>query len=767
MELGEAYAITEPDRISQYEVVKVRRTSVVLREYGTNNEKPLTATQFHLLHQQGLIRRSENARRSHRVERMAFMHPSSARRKIEQRWLDEAKTLKFFIDRFDEEGWASRSDGGLEDFILRHRDAADALGFIWEPLNFRHGEKREWPSPSALRRANALGEPGQRTLADFYDERGKHSDKDTWDPFVLECIDKAVERYWAKRVLRLKHFVAMVKKPALREQTRRNVFYGIHMRIPDDETIRRRLHASMTRDRFAQKYGNKAADRVFDGYTVGMTALGPGHIVQLDHSWLDTWLVIKGVGGKVLTRRRAYYCGIVDVYSGGLVASIISWEPPSIETLAAAVKQMIRPKHFLRDPFYGVEDWAVWMCCMPKIIVLDNGKEALRGSFQLACDSVGIELDVAPLGRPKYKALIERVIEAVNSGIWHMAPGAVPFKPHVMAEADLCPELEAEWTLEFANKMQWKFISSHHHMDVSRTRHMSRGQKWLDGIAETGQTFLSQEQLDYVDQAFGLKKENVTLDNEGLQFKGHKFGFDAAVTGLLEDLLPASKIRVVRGKTPKRGSVKVDITWYADDCSYVSVYNRKKKKYVKLFNRDPLFRKHPCAWNVAKAMEKFFDARNEKFESADKRYARLVEFVEMLEAATERPTKELPHAHRLLEQVKQSSLVDNGFVETIADPSPSGRTGTGIAIVLAGAELAGDVQISQRPRVGGRPATAKATATRRRNRQSTIDPRDSNEVQRPATPKRVRPPTIDGEILQRTVVRNHEEYVLSLMDDLD
>lgn len=767
MEVGEAYSITESDKTSQYEVVKVRRSSVVLREFVTNKEKPLTAAQFRVLQNQGLLRRHEIARRSHRVERMAFMHPDSAGRKREQSWLNEAKTLKYFIDTFDEEGWASRSDSGLEDFVSRHCENAGALGFIWEPINYRHGTKREWPSPSALRRAHALGEPGKRTLADFYDERGKHSDKETWDPYVLERIDNAVERYWSKRMLKLKHFVAMVKKPALREQQRRKEFYGIDMLIPDDETLRRRLHASLTRERFAKKYGNKSADKVFDGHVLGMAALGPGHIVQLDHSWLDTKLIIKSFNGRIIARRRAYYCGIVDVFSGALVASIISWEPPSIQTLAAAVRQMIRPKNFLRDPFYGVEEWAIWICCMPKIIVLDNGQEAMRGSFQLSCDSVGIELDVAPLGTPKYKPLIERVIEAVNSGIWHLAPGAVPFRPHVMAEADLCPDLEAEWTLQYANKMQWKFLATQHHMDVSRTRHMSRALKWQDGVEETGQTFLSQEQLDYVDQAFGQKAENLTLRNDGLQFKGHTFGFDAAVTGLLEDMLPASKVRVVRGKTPKKGSVKVDITWYADDCSYVAVYNRKKKKYIKLFNRDPLFRNHPCSWNVAKAMEKFFQARNEKFESADKRYDRIVEFAEMLEAATERPTKEMPQAHRLLEQVKNSNLLNNGYVETIADPSPSGKSSKNIAVVLAGKELGGDVQISQRPRIGGRAATAQAAATRRRNLKSNAGAPTGKSAPHRAAQKRSRPPVIDGEVLQRTVVRDHEAYVLSLMDDLD
>lgn len=765
MEVGEAYSITDGGKTSQYEVVKVRKQSVVFREYVTNKEKTLTSVQFHAMRDRELLVRSEGPKRSHRLERTAFLKPGSDSWKTEMGWLSESKTLLFFVTRFDDEGWCTRSDDALEELILRHDSDADALGLTWNPTNHRSGEHRKWPHPSSIRRALELGEPGERTLADIYDERGKHSEEERWDPFVLNAIDHAIEEYWKHRRHKIKHALAIARSPMLKERTRRKNFYGIDMKIPDNEMIRRRIHKSCTRERFASKYGDKNAAKIFDGYSLAMEALGPGHVVQVDHTWTDTKLVIKNLAGKIIARRRAYYCGIVDVFSGALVAGILSWEPPSIGTLAAVVRQMIRPKTFLRDAFYEAEEWAIWICCVPKIICLDNGLEAMRGSFELSCDTVGFALDVAPLGTPKYKVLIERTIEAVNSGIWHLAPGAIPFKPHVMAEADLCPDIEAEWTLEYANKMLWKFIATQHHCDVSRTRHMSRGLKWQDGISEVGQKFLSQEQLDYIDQAFGHKKENVSLSNDGVKINNHAFGFDSAVTGLLEDLLPSSRIRVVRGQTPKRGSVKVDVTWYADDCSYVAVYNRKKKKYVKLYNRDPFFRNHPMSWNVAKAIAKFFDARNEAFESEDRRYERIVEFAAMLEGAVARPTKEMPRAHRLYEQLKNSPLLSKAMVETTADPTPRGTSRSDIAVVLPGLERNGDIQISRRPRVGGQAATRKGMETRARNREAARGVSAKNSA--PAQPRKTPPPVIDGVVIRRDVVRDHEAYVLGLMDDLD
>lgn len=758
------YLITFDGETREYELAAVRKSgAVVLVDLETKQEKGFTGAQFSALLSSNLAIAHEPNNSCARLERLSMMAPDSLRRLREMGWLNDAKTTLFFAQKFDHEGWCAKSDAGLEGLVMKHKAEAKARGLSWTPVMHRRGEEREWPSPSSLRRALACGEPHKRTLAKIYETYGLRSRANRWDPFLLDLSERVIEKFWSEAHVNVKIATAMFMRPALAEKRRRHEEYGVDMDVPDPETFRRWIRESISRERIAKKYGAKAARQLCDGYTIGMQALRPLHIVQVDHTPADQKILIRNRFGKIIAKKRAWFVGIVDVFSRSFLAALLSFEPPSLASLASAVKQMIRPKTFLLEDFYGGPEWAVDIHGKPSIVVLDNGLEAMRGSFQLSCDMSGIEMDVAPLGTPPYKAIIERAIDATNQALWHLAPGAIPFKPHVLAQQEITPDLSAEWTLDLANKMLWKSITEQRHQDVSGPIKMPPALKWMDGKEEDGRTLGSLE-IDFIDCAFGQRKQDVTLTNGGARVNGFVFGDGAEVTGLLEDLLAASNHKFRRGKVPAKGKAKIDVVWYADDCSYVSAYNPRRHRYVRLKNRDPMYRDHPCSWNLAKAIDKYFEARNEKFESAEDRYARIVEYADHLERTIVGPKKpETRNDYRKYEQLKRSTLLGGEVEYVSADPTPNGMAKADIPVVMPGRELRGDVQVSKRPRAGGKAATAKGMETKRRNNASAQGSAFQDRPQKQG-------PIIEGTVLRRAVVdevTDFNAFMDSIINDLD
>lgn len=764
MMIGDVFTITEGDISTEYELVEMRKSGkIAMRErtdHGDREIRTFSKGAFRILQEGGGVLKHSVLQVSSRLAAAAMLDPASEARAREMSWLEESKTLHFFLERRHADGHWGWSDPQLDRLIAVYDSEASAHGLVWEPVNERKGIKRKWPSGSALRRASYLNEDRNPSIREIYDRRGRHSTANRWDPIILHARDAVIERYWNSRVITPRFAKALFFRIVLREKRRYLTVYAIELNVPCETTFGRWLHESTTRERVSKKYGEPVARRLFDGHGLGMVATRPLEIVQIDHTWTDAMLVIRNSAGKIIARRRAYYIGVVDVYSRAILAASLSFDPPSLASLAAAVKQAMRPKEFLREICPEYAEWAVDIYGYFLEAVLDNGMEAMRGSFELSCNMIGTNMNIAPIACPPYKAIVERSIDAANRGFWHLAPGAVPFKPGIMKEMGLNPTLAAEWTKEHANRELWRFITTQYHADIKGPIKMPSALKWQDGILEHGRP-ASDFDLHFVDCAFGQKKLDVTLTNLGVRVNNHAFGDGEAVSRLLSDLLVDGKPSFRRGKAPTRGKTKVDLVWYSDNCSFVSVYNKRRGNYVKLFNRDPMYRDNPVSWAVAEGIESYFQERNLKWESLEERYSRVADYAESLETVVERNTKTAKQDARKLHNLMQSTLLGGPIEQAYADPTPNGMAAPdgSIQVVMPGRELAGEVQVSRRPRVGGKAATRKGMETRRRNLKIDADPSDVSHV-RPQAPQ-AQPPS------RSDVIGDVGAFMATILGDLD
>src|SRR5690606_21027531 len=111
-----------------------------------------------------------------------------------------------------------------------------------------------------------------------------------------------------------------------------------------------------------------------------------------------------------------------------IVGAVIGYEPPSIQSVTACLRQVGRKKEFLFERFGSLkgacDGWG-----RPSTIIVDNGKDFVSPSFQASCQFVGIDVIWAPVKTPTFKPHVERAFGTFDSMLWHKLPGGLPLTP--------------------------------------------------------------------------------------------------------------------------------------------------------------------------------------------------------------------------------------------------------------------------------------------------------------------------------------------------
>jgi len=669
---GEIYVLPKIDADACFELKgKKRDGTYVLRHERTGRQQMFRPAEFRAMRFDGrAIRIGKTALAAARggipadVNPQALadvnddsLEPKQRRARIKAReFLDECMSLRFLAIEHDKWPEASRSTGPLQRFIDCQWEDMQARGLTWKP------------SPSALRRAlDRYGCHGDRPLQEFLDRRRKHNQSPNWHKAVLDLKGEMIRHYWSDRKVRLKDAA--------------NFFYGqfdlisrsreasgeAPIKRPTKETLRLWINATQNWSNWRTKFSEREANRKFRGRG---SAAHADHILEtviIDHTRVDVWSKVLDDDGNQIMAEKPWLTYAIDVCSRVILSAILTYEPPSIETLAECLREILTPKQWLVERFG--ERWGANACGKPFTIVLDNDWAHVGVSFQVWAEAMGIDVQYAPVKNPEFKAIGERFFRTSNEECIHRLPGACPGTAQERSALELEPRAEELFSLEEIRERIWLFIITQYHTDVHEGIHMQPARAWDRGV-ERGE-WQTVDDITAASKFLGQIKRR-TLDATGIHVEGFRFHDQKAVSALLDNLLRYTAGRRRREKRLASGTVPVIVTLDPTTCEYVHVWDYATKRNVKLSNMDKRFAKG-CSWRLAKAIRKAAEKENRAFLTDEERWeARRVYEASLVPAITGAPLREQRKHVRQLRRQKPGLAMGNTVQTVEVAPSVSG-----------------------------------------------------------------------------------------------
>lgn len=167
-----------------------------------------------------------------------------------------------------------------------------------------------------------------------------------------------------------------------------------------------------------KRYGKAAGERAFRSRAGGPVAHFPLERVEIDHTVLD--LTVVDEDGVILGRPT--FTVAIDKLTRAVVGFYVSFTPPSFLSVAQCLRHVLTDKSYLRERYPKLlNDWLVYG--VPMLLVTDNGKEFLSTNFNLACEQLGVSVQLCPPRKPWFKGSVERFLGTLNEGLIHNLPG--------------------------------------------------------------------------------------------------------------------------------------------------------------------------------------------------------------------------------------------------------------------------------------------------------------------------------------------------------
>ena len=155
----------------------------------------------------------------------------------------------------------------------------------------------------------------------------------------------------------------------------------------------------------------------------------PFQYIHIDHTQLDIELISSRTGNAL---GRPWFTLAVDSFSRRIVATYLTFDPPSYHSVMMVVRDMVRRHQRL-----------------PEFIVTDNGKDFDSNAFKSFLQVMGVHLRFRPAGRPRHGAVLERLFGSLHTQYIHNLAGNTKATKNVrMTTGKHMPVNFAEWTLE-------------------------------------------------------------------------------------------------------------------------------------------------------------------------------------------------------------------------------------------------------------------------------------------------------------------------------
>ncbi len=187
--------------------------------------------------------------------------------------------------------------------------------------------------------------------------------------------------------------------------------------VPSLATFRRRIAQKNEKDLIFSREGKKKA-KLYEPYPYKYDdAVRPMHIVEIDHTRLDIYLVDDnhrmGLG-------RPWITIAIDEYSRMVVGFYLSFEAPGFLATGQTIAMMMLKKNSFLLEHDIQSDWPVWG--KAEIIYTDSAKEFRGNGLKKACEEYGMLLQHRPIGKTEFGGIVERIMREVNQRV-HLLDG--------------------------------------------------------------------------------------------------------------------------------------------------------------------------------------------------------------------------------------------------------------------------------------------------------------------------------------------------------
>lgn len=339
--------------------------------------------------------------------------------------------------------------------------------------------------------------------------------------------------------------------------------------------MRRRIEALEDSNTAKAKLGKQAVEQDWSGGGAPLVADFCMQYVQIDHTKLngfgvddDLWMVLG----------RPWLSLAVDVKSKAIVSHVLSFVDPSVSTLGQILYRMALPK---RVPSAFAERYPILtdLRGKPTEVIVDNAVEFRSLAMEAAARGAGFNIRWCPVKKPRYRAVVERAIGTINRMICEFLPGrTLPPKDArrlghnpEMGACVLVHEIEAiiNYCISLYNTSPREDCGNQPAMIFQNDANRYGINNFTDIDAFRIDTFNIQPQAQ--------------LSSSGIRaFNGLRYFHNQNVRALLDDL----KAIEPRRQRRDAATATVDFRYDPADISCIYVWNRRSRKWVKLFCDD-------------------------------------------------------------------------------------------------------------------------------------------------------------------------------------
>lgn len=298
-------------------------------------------------------------------------------------------------------------------------------------------------------------------------------------------------------------------------------------------------------------------------------------LAMIDHTRLPMVVVID-LDNDILFA-EIWLTVLVDVFSRAVLGWVITAFPPSLWTVAEVIRRANRPK---RPPPRMAAKHPILRRIMGRSdqIIVDNGREFRGHGLEDAVSGAGFSIRFAPIKRPTYKGVCERLFGTIKEKLTARLPGrTIPIararKREYNGAHDACillDDLEA-----LMNQAMAEYHTEPHDGLLDRQPGLVF-QKGTGGRIEVCHD-IDRFMNEILEVKFKVQIDKAGVTLWGLRFSSPKDVPDA-VTDLLDDLVPVEPRRQRRDDAAAYTKIKYDPM----NIGRILVWNRVTRRYVTL-----------------------------------------------------------------------------------------------------------------------------------------------------------------------------------------
>lgn len=205
----------------------------------------------------------------------------------------------------------------------------------------------------------------------------------------------------------------------------------------------------------------------------------PWQMVHVDHTEVDVELVDEDTGTNL---GRPWLSLMFDAYSRKVLAFVLTFDPPSTNTLRLLLRDCVRRHSRL-----------------PSTLILDGGKEFGSEFFEALAAMFEINILKRPPAQCRFGSVIEREFKTLNQQFFHNLAGNTQNTRNVrQLTKAVNPKGLAVWSLEALHALLFQFCYDLHEKNPHSALGMSPADAYSKGLALSGARAARQVSYDDV-----------------------------------------------------------------------------------------------------------------------------------------------------------------------------------------------------------------------------------------------------------------------------